>query len=64
MSTVGIIEIEEIKKRIRLCDYLVVAQLFLKDNFFLDRELIFDDIKPRLLAIGEPVTELTLLMPI
>lgn len=50
MSTVGIIEIEEIKKRIRLCDYLVVAQLFLKDNFFLDRELIFDDIKPRLLG--------------
>ncbi|MBR3353420.1 hypothetical protein IKG49_02405 [Candidatus Saccharibacteria bacterium] len=50
MSTVGIAEIEGIKKRIRLCDYLVVAQLFLQDNFLLKRELTFDDIKPRLLG--------------
>lgn len=50
MSAVGIAEIEQIKKRIRLCDYLVVAQLFLQDNFLLERELKHDDIKPRLLG--------------
>lgn len=43
-------EAEKIKKRIRACDYLVVAQLFLQDNFLLERELIYDDIKPRLLG--------------
>ncbi len=50
MSAVGIKEIEEIKKRIRLCDYLVVAQLFLQNNFLLQRELRHGDIKPRLLG--------------
>lgn len=50
MSAVGIAEIEEIKKHIRMCDYLCVVQLFLKDNFLLERELSFDDIKPRLLG--------------
>ncbi len=50
MSAVGIAKIEEIKKRIRLCDYLCVAELFLKDNFLLNRPLTFDDIKPRLLG--------------
>lgn len=50
MSVVGINDVEKIKKRIRACDYLVVAQLFLQNNFFLERELIFDDIKPRLLG--------------
>ena len=34
----------------RLCDYLVVAQLFLRDNFLLERTLEFSDIKPRLLG--------------
>lgn len=42
--------IEKINRRIRACDYLVVAQLFLKDNFLLERELEFSDIKPRLLG--------------
>ncbi len=46
----GIAEIERIRKRIRLCDYLCVAQLFLQDNFLLVRELTHDDIKPRLLG--------------
>ena len=46
----GIAKIEQIKKRIRICDYLVVAQLFLQDNFLLERDLSFDDIKPRLLG--------------
>ena len=50
MSAVGIAEIEEIKRRIRICDFLVVAQLFLQDNFLLKRELTYDDIKPRLLG--------------
>lgn len=50
MSTVGIAEIEAIQRRIKLCDYLCVAQLFLQDNFALQRELTFDDIKPRLLG--------------
>ncbi len=39
-----------IKKRIRACDYLTVAQLFLQHNFLLERELSPDDIKPRLLG--------------
>lgn len=42
--------IEKIKARIRACDYLSVAQLFLKDNFLLTRSLKFEDIKPRLLG--------------
>lgn len=46
----GIAEIEKIKQRIRFCDYMVVAQLFLRDNFLLEHELTFDDIKPRLLG--------------
>lgn len=50
MNAVDIIEIEKIKKRVRLCDYLVVAQLFLQDNFLTERELTFDDIKARLLG--------------
>lgn len=50
MSTVGIATIEKIKRRVKICDYLVVAQLFLQDNFFLERPLEFNDIKPRLLG--------------
>ena len=50
MNAVGIVEIEKIKKRIKTCDYLVVAQLYLKDNFLLERELTHDDIKARLLG--------------
>ncbi|MBQ2660732.1 hypothetical protein IJF93_01505 [Candidatus Saccharibacteria bacterium] len=42
--------IERIKRRIRLCDYLSVAQLYLQDNFLLERELRPEDIKPRLLG--------------
>ncbi|MBQ6414140.1 hypothetical protein IJI28_00755 [Candidatus Saccharibacteria bacterium] len=50
MNVVGIAEIDRIKKRVQICDYLVVAQLFLQDNFLLERELSFDDIKARLLG--------------
>lgn len=42
--------IEKIRKRIRLCDYLCVAELYLKDNFLLERKLGPQDIKPRLLG--------------
>lgn len=42
--------IDRINKRIRICDYLSVAQLYLKDNFLLETPLSFDDIKPRLLG--------------
>lgn len=42
--------LEKIRRRIRLCDYLTVAQLYLQDNFLLERELAADDIKPRLLG--------------
>jgi len=44
------IDVDEIKKRIRFCDYLSVAQIYLRDNFFLDRPLEPQDIKPRLLG--------------
>jgi len=43
-------EIENIKKYVRATNYLVVSQLFLWDNFLLERKLSFDDIKPRLLG--------------
>jgi xylulose-5-phosphate/fructose-6-phosphate phosphoketolase len=35
---------------IRAANYLSAAQIFLKDNFLLERPLSFDDIKPRLLG--------------
>ena len=50
MSSVGIIDFEQIRRRIRACNYLCVAQLYLRDNFLLERPLRFDDIKPRLLG--------------
>ena len=45
----GII-LDKIKRRVRACDYLTVAQLYLKSNFLLERPLEFDDIKSRLLG--------------
>lgn len=44
------IDPELIRRRVRACDYLVVAQLYLKDNFLLKLPLSSDDIKPRLLG--------------
>lgn len=50
MTIDGGIDYHRIARRVRACDYLVVAQLFLQDNFLLERGLTFDDIKPRLLG--------------
>lgn len=44
------IDTEKISQRIRACDYLSVAQLYLKDNFSLEHKLSVDDIKDRLLG--------------
>lgn len=41
---------EAIRRRVRASDYLVVAQLFLQDNFLLLKDLSPKDIKPRLLG--------------
>lgn len=49
----GSVDLETVRKidrRIRLCDYLAVAQLYLQNNFLLERPLNSDDIKPRLLG--------------
>ncbi len=42
--------VQRIERRIRLCDYLSVAQLYLQDNFLLQRPLVASDVKPRLLG--------------
>ena len=42
--------IQKIRERIRLCDYLAVAQLYLQDNFLLEEPLSAADTKPRLLG--------------
>ena len=43
-------KLQRTAERIRACNYLTVTQIFLKDNFLLERPLNFDDIKPRLLG--------------
>lgn len=50
MNADGGIDFEYIGRRVRACDYLVVAQLFLQKNFLLENNLSSDDIKPRLLG--------------
>lgn len=50
MDSNGGSDYAKISRRVRACDFLVVAQLFLQDNFLLERKLSFDDIKPRLLG--------------
>ena len=50
MQSVGALEVERLRRRIRACDYISVAQLYLKDNFLLTRPLESSDIKPRLLG--------------
>ena len=43
-------DIERIKKYVRASNYLSAIQIYLQDNFLLERKLGFDDIKPRLLG--------------
>ena len=43
-------DLERIRRRVRACDYLSTAQLFLQDNFLLDSPLTPEHIKPRLLG--------------
>lgn len=50
MSSSGGNDYQQISRRIRACDYLTVAQLFLQSNFLLEKPLNTDDIKPRLLG--------------
>lgn len=41
---------ESVKSYMRAANYLTAAQIFLQDNFLMERDLTFDDIKPRLLG--------------
>jgi xylulose-5-phosphate/fructose-6-phosphate phosphoketolase len=43
-------DISKFEKYMRAANYLTAAQIFLQDNFLLERELTFDDVKPRLLG--------------
>lgn len=43
-------ESKALEKYLRAANYLTAAQIFLQDNFMMDRELTFDDVKPRLLG--------------
>lgn len=43
-------QIEAIKKYVRAANYIAAAQIYLQDNFLLERKLSFEDIKPRLLG--------------
>jgi len=41
---------EAMGRYLRAANYLTAAQIFLQDNFLVERDLTFDDIKPRLLG--------------
>ncbi len=43
-------EVQSIKKYVRALNYLSAAQIYLQDNFLMERRLKFEDIKPRLLG--------------
>lgn len=43
-------ESKALEKYLRAANYLTAAQIFLQDNFMMNRELTFDDVKPRLLG--------------
>lgn len=50
MITVMQEKIEKIKKYLRAANFLTSTQIYLKDNYLMERELRVDDIKPRLLG--------------
>lgn len=41
---------ENMEQFLRAANFLTAAQIFLQDNFLMERELTFDDVKPRLLG--------------
>lgn len=41
---------DSIEKYLRAANYLTAAQIFLQDNFMMERDVTFDDVKPRLLG--------------
>ena len=41
---------ESIEKYLRAANYLSAAQIFLQDNFMMEREVTFEDVKTRLLG--------------
>ncbi len=43
-------EFGPIEQYLRAANYLTAAQIFLQDNFLMERDLTFDDVKPRLLG--------------
>lgn len=43
-------DLSSVDKYLRAANYLTAAQIFLQDNFLMERDLTFDDIKPRLLG--------------
>lgn len=49
-SRVTTTENEQLQTYVRAADYLAAAQIYLRDNFLLERPLMFADIKPRLLG--------------
>lgn len=44
------LEVEKIKRYVRATNYISAAQIYLRDNFLLERPLSSEDIKPRLLG--------------
>ncbi|KAF9237663.1 XFP N-terminal domain-containing protein [Melanogaster broomeanus] len=43
-------ELDSLRSFVRAANYITAAMIFLKDNVILEKELTFDDIKPRLLG--------------
>ena len=43
-------QLDRIKKYFRAANYLTATQIYLQDNYLLERELRLEDIKPRLLG--------------
>jgi xylulose-5-phosphate/fructose-6-phosphate phosphoketolase len=50
MSTMSEDELTSLESYLRAANYLTAAQIFLQDNFLMERDLTFDDVKPRLLG--------------
>src|SRR5664279_3679901 len=50
MSSMNNDELQSIEKYLRVANFLTAAQIFLQDNFLMERDLTFEDVKPRLLG--------------